>query len=61
MIYRALIVAAAGMWYGCDDREFAANPEYLKGQVELICTAMDMVTDDYRESVEADIRREVAG
>jgi hypothetical protein len=29
------------------------NPEYTRGQVELICVAAGLGTDDYRDDVEA--------
>ena len=36
MTLAEMIRAAADLWAGADGTEFAGNPEYLRGQAELI-------------------------
>lgn len=55
MLKRALIYAAADLWAGCTPNDVDANPEYLRGQVELICLALGLDSSDYRD----EIRREI--
>jgi len=38
----------------------ASNPEYTRGQVELICDAAGLGTDDFRDDVEAFITYQVS-
>lgn len=56
MIYDALVDAAADLWAGADRADLDRNPEYLRGQVELIGDAMGVD----KETVEADVRAAVA-
>lgn len=55
MLYRTMISAAAELWEGAVFSDVADNPEYLRGQIELICALLGLSTDECRDSIRADI------
>lgn len=62
VLYATAIAAAAELWAGSDDSDLDRNPEYLKGQVELIAQLVGSAsTADPRDDIEADIRDLIAG
>ena len=58
MLKKALINAAAELWSGGTIDDMSANPEYLRGQVELICTLLE-IDLEYKDDIEGEIVRAV--